>query len=274
MRTLYVSDLDGTLLNASARLDRKIAHRLNLLIEKGVAFTYATARGYQTAAKVTLGLRPRLPVIVNNGVFVRSAQGEYLISNFVSLEGVAELRELFRACGLSPLCYAMIDGEEKVSYLADEMTPALQRYLDERKGDPRIRVAQSQDDLYRGNPFYFTFFGDHDPLAQLYARIPADRYRIYFQKEIYDERDWWLEITPPHASKAHAAQVLKQLLGYDRIVCFGDNVNDIPMFEIADERYAVSNADRRLIALADRVIGSNIEGGVVNWLEKYALFGD
>ena len=31
-----------------------------------------------------------------------------------------------------------------------------------------------------------------------------------------------------------------------RLVVFGDNVNDLPMFEVADERYAVANATELL----------------------------
>lgn len=268
MRTLYISDLDGTLLNRSARLDPDVARRLNRLIDEGLHFTYATARGFQTAAKVSAGLSPRLPLIVNNGVFVRNVDGTYLISHYVSPIGVAKLRDIFCAAQLYPLCYAMIGGQEKVTYLDAAMTPALARYLNERKDDPRIRCVNHVDALFEGDIYYFSLFGEHDPLAELYARIPADEYRTYFQQEIYDNNDWWLEITPKNASKAHAAQELKKLLGYDRIVCFGDQINDIPMFEIADESYAVANAAPRLKEMADGIIGANYEGGVVAWLER------
>ena len=39
MKTLYVSDLDGTLLNQEARLSAYTAETLNLLIEEGLPFT-------------------------------------------------------------------------------------------------------------------------------------------------------------------------------------------------------------------------------------------
>ena len=44
MRTLYVSDLDGTLLRPDGRVSAYSLGVLNRLIEAGVLFTYATAR--------------------------------------------------------------------------------------------------------------------------------------------------------------------------------------------------------------------------------------
>ena len=45
MKVLYVSDLDGTLLNMKARLDKAAVKELNNLIKNGVNFTVATGRG-------------------------------------------------------------------------------------------------------------------------------------------------------------------------------------------------------------------------------------
>lgn len=68
--------------------------------------------------------------------------------------------------------------------------------------------------------------------------------------------------------KAHAARQLAKLLGCDRIVAFGDAVNDLPLFEAADECYAVSNAAAELKARATGVIGCNDDDGVAHWLEE------
>jgi len=58
MKTLYVSDLDGTLLNREPRLSAYTAETLNLLIEEGLPFTYATARSVHSARIVAAGLSP------------------------------------------------------------------------------------------------------------------------------------------------------------------------------------------------------------------------
>lgn len=57
-------------------------------------------------------------------------------------------------------------------------------------------------------------------------------------------------------------------MGCDRIVVFGDSVNDISMFEIADEAYAVENAIDELKEKATSVIDSNDEDGVAKLLSE------
>ena len=54
--------------------------------------------------------------------------------------------------------------------------------------------------------------------------------------------------------------------GCGRIISFGDAVNDIPMFDISDECYAVENAVDEVKAAATGIIGSNEEDGVAKWL--------
>ena len=63
-KTLYVSDLDGTLLSRRDRLSPYTVETLNRLLHAGVLFTYATARSLSSASVVTEGLRMDLPVIV------------------------------------------------------------------------------------------------------------------------------------------------------------------------------------------------------------------
>ena len=53
------------------------------------------------------------------------------------------------------------------------------------------------------------------------------------------------------------------------MISFGDAVNDIPMFEISDECYAVENAVEELKAAATGIIDSNENDGVANWLKEH-----
>jgi hydroxymethylpyrimidine pyrophosphatase-like HAD family hydrolase len=88
---------------------------------------------------------------------------------------------------------------------------------------------------------------------------------------VYSGRQW-LEIMPAAASKANAILMLKEKLGCDRVVCFGDGKNDISMFSICDEKYAVANAVDELKAMATAVIGSNNQDGVARWLAENAEY--
>ena len=75
---------------------------------------------------------------------------------------------------------------------------------------------------------------------------------------------------PKNASKASAILKLKQILGCDEVISFGDAINDLPMFEISDQCYAVNNAVEQLKQQATGIILSNDEDGVAHWLvENY-----
>ena len=63
---------------------------------------------------------------------------------------------------------------------------------------------------------------------------------------------------------------LRRMTGKSRIVCFGDNLNDLPMFRAADECYAVANAREELKSTATGVIGSNGECGVPAFIRSRA----
>ncbi len=47
--------------------------------------------------------------------------------------------------------------------------------------------------------------------------------------------------------------------------------NDIDMFEMSDERYAVENADDGLKAIATKIIESNNNDGVAKWLKENVM---
>lgn len=74
---------------------------------------------------------------------------------------------------------------------------------------------------------------------------------------------------PAHAkeaTKADAISQLKQMLGCDKVVVFGDGSNDVDMFRTADESYATANACDELKQIATEIIGSNDDNAVAEWL--------
>ena len=96
-----------------------------------------------------------------------------------------------------------------------------------------------------------------------------ERYTCNFQQELY-RPEYWLEIMPRKATKYNAILKLKELWHCDKVISFGDSINDIPMFRISDECYAVENAVESLKKLATGVIGDNDSDSVAKWLEEHA----
>ena len=80
MKTLYISDLDGTLLNENALLSEDTIQGLNKLIEKGVNFTVATARTNATVVKMLKNVNIQLPVILMNGVTIYDIRNKKSLS--------------------------------------------------------------------------------------------------------------------------------------------------------------------------------------------------
>lgn len=266
-QTLYVSDLDGTLLRRDETLSSYTINTINALVERGMVFSYATARSLVTASKVTVGLSTKIPVIIYNGSFIKhSGTGETLLTNaFTGAESDGVLDFLLQR-GVYPIVYAMIDGVEKFSYCADRESRGTKIFNDTRRGDVRDNPILSPADLYRGEIFHITCIDEEEILAPIYEHF-KDTYQCIFHRDIYSGEQW-LEIQPCGATKAQAILALKKLLGCDRVVCFGDGKNDISMFEIADECYAVENADPALKAHAAAIIGSNEQDGVARWLKE------
>ena len=72
---------------------------------------------------------------------------------------------------------------------------------------------------------------------------------------------------PLAASKSNALKQLQELLECEKLVVFGDGKNDVDMFELADESYAVENAHEELKKYATAMIPSNNDDGVAKWLD-------
>lgn len=84
MNTLYVSDLDGTLLDNTPKTSDYTNLTIDRLNDEGIIFSYATARSYTTAKKVTKGLNIKHPLVVHNGVFIVNPDGKILTKNTFS----------------------------------------------------------------------------------------------------------------------------------------------------------------------------------------------
>lgn len=264
MKTLYVSDLDGTLLQSNETLSEYTVKTINELVEQGMIFSYATARSYITAKKVTKGLEARIPLIVYNGAFViDNVTGEILLSNYFD-DSVKDVLDDLISEQIYPIVYAYINDVEKFSYAKDKCTRGMKVFLDSRKGDVRENAVDDAKQLYEGNVFYLTCIDEEEKLEVFYEKY-KDQYHCVYQKDIYSGEQW-LEIMPKTATKANGIAQLKELLQCEKLVVFGDGKNDIDMFEMADETYAVENAVEELKSIATQVIGNNNEDGVAKWL--------
>lgn len=266
-KTLYVTDLDGTLLNREDSISPFSIQTINDLVEKGVLFTYATARSLVSASKVAAGLSTRIPVIAYNGAFIiQPSTGEILSKEDFTGEERKKVVETLDRYGISPMVYSFVGDIERVSWIPENENDGVKRYLSQRQGDKRFRSVHDRESLYEGEMFYFTCIGEKEelmPVYEIFSNDPA--YRCTIQQELY-RPEYWCEIMPAAASKSNAIRRLKKMWNCTRVISFGDAINDLPMFEISDECYAVENAVDELKAAATGIIESNENDGVAKWL--------
>lgn len=266
MSTFYVSDLDGTLLRSNEKTSEYTNTVINSLTERGMIFSYATARSLITAKKATSGITVKIPLIVYNGAFViDNLTEEFLIENYFDDRVDFVLDDLF-ANEVYPIVYAYIDGKEKFSFVPQLCSDGTNKFLDSRKGDIRTNAVRTINELKAGKIFYITCIDEPQKLEPLYKKY-KDSFHCVYQTDIYTKEQWF-EIMPLNASKARAIKQLQSLLNCEKLVVFGDGRNDIDMFELADESYAVKNAHEDLKRIATSIISSNAEDGVAKWLEE------
>lgn len=272
MRTLYVTDLDGTLLNTKDKVSPESLRIINELVGRGMLFTYATARSLESASVVAEGLKLAMPVIVYNGAFImHPGSGEIISSLYFTEEEAGFVRRILEQTRISPLVYSFVQGRERVSWNAARENEGIKRYLSKRTGDRRLRPLEGADGLYDGDVFYYTCIGEKEELMPLYEIFSGDRrFRCTIQQELY-RPEYWCEIMPRKATKAEAIKTLKSLWDCYRVISFGDAVNDIPMFRLSDECYAVENAVPELKKAATGILDSNDRDGVAKWLRENAV---
>ena len=313
-KMLYVSDLDGTLLNSNALLNEDVPERLNRLIDKGLCFTVATARTYATVNSIVKDVHLTYPMILMNGVMIYDPVNKSCINAEIierdSVEYILKGRKKFGVTGfayaLSPEISEASSNEEitlksetdsrakknlntsessrhqnleqnqkagrkMATYYEKIETEHMEKFYIERRDvyhKPFSKVEQLEDILGE-DIIYFSICYDEEVLRPFYEYLQKDeKLNLNFYKDVYGDGLWYLEISHKNASKYHGVQKLRAMLQPDAITGMGDNLNDIPLFEACDRCCAVGNAHKEVKERADYVLDTNLNAGVVKFLEE------
>ena len=270
---LYVSDLDGTLLSSNALLNEDVPERLNRLIDKGLCFTVATARTYATVNSIMKDVHLTYPMILMNGVMLYDPVNKSCINAEIierdSVEYILKGRKKF---GVTGFAYALSPENSKMAtYYEKIATEHMEKFYVERRDvyhKPFSKVEQLEDILGE-DIIYFSICYDEEILRPFYEYLQKDeKLNLNFYKDVYGDGLWYLEISHKNASKYHGVQKLRAMLQPDAITGMGDNLNDIPLFEACDRCCAVGNAHKEVKERADYVLDTNLNAGVVKFLEE------
>ena len=272
---IYVTDLDGTLLQDDATLSPYAHKKLTQLINAGVNFTVASARAIPSLQQVLRRLPLKLPVIGINGAFITDFKtGEHLFINAVDKDLVYDLQRIITGYNCSPLI-SSFDGERDRLYYHHIINDGMQWYYDDRLNakDPRLTHLKRLRDCLDDQVVALTVINTRQALKNLANRMMAeylDRLEMHFFENMYSPPWHWLTIHDRAACKSRAIpQLLKaKKLKLKNLTVFGDELNDINMFKAAPTAIAVQNATEKIKSLATKTIGPNTDDAVVKYIIK------
>ena len=273
VKTLYVSDLDGTLLGEDSLLSSGTVTILNRIIgELGGLFTVATARTPATVVPLMQEVHATLPFIVIGG----SAMWNPITGGFDHTRGIDAMTvdavaDVFDRHHTHPFIYRRHGDSFLHAHHYGPLSPQEERFVDERRHLPLKKfLLDDRDYCHNDDEAVLIFSLNKYEVLQaiandLKASVPTCSVMLYH--DIFNESEGYLEIFTAGTSKAAAIRELAREVGAQRVVVFGDNRNDIAMMQAADYSVAVANAFPEVKATASEVIGPNSADSVPRWIE-------
>ena len=275
--TLYVSDLDGTLLGNDSQLSAGTVVTLNRVIgELGGLFTIATARTPATVVPLMQGVKAILPFIVIGGSAMwNPVTGTYEHTRGIDDFTVNAVADVFDSHGIHPFIYRRHGSDLLYTHHYGALSPQEERFVAERCHLPLKRFFLDDAD-YRHSEDEALLIFSMNKYAVLKAiaddirhNVPTCSVMVYHDN--FDPSEGYLEIFTAGTSKAGAINELAKQIGATRVVVFGDNRNDLAMMQAADFSVAVGNAFDEVKAAASQVIGPNTDDSVAHWIEHELL---
>lgn len=269
MKTLFLSDLDGTFLNSKGKISPRSAEIIDFLTKNGVLFSVATARTYATVMEMFKDINLPCPLVLMNGVTIYDPNKKQILkSNRIPTELGNRIVYEFRKRNIEPMLY--FQQGEKLDIYYGELTNNCQREYVAQRTDcngKRFIYSPTPISLEGKNLVYIVCLDYYERIKDIYEAVSEfDDAHCMFYRDNYVPDMYYLEIITKNVSKASGVLTVKEMVGADKIVVFGDNLNDIPMFQVADECYAVSNAEKEVKSIATAVINSNDEDAVAEFL--------
>lgn len=269
-KTLYISDLDGTLLNSDKEISKYTMDIINACIEKGMYFSIATARTAASSVKILSGLNINIPVILMNGVVIYDIQQhKYIKTEKISEQTANAILYILNEHDISGFMYA-ISNDKLITYYENLHTEALRDFYDERV--MKYYKSFEQVDSFSNKTkcssiIYFSLIDEYERLSMVLKDLKDQPdIDMVLYKDIYTENLWYLEVYSINASKYNAVRYIREYYNFDKIIGFGDNLNDIPLFKACDECYAVSNAVYELKEKATGMIADHNADGVARFI--------
>ncbi len=268
MKTLYISDLDGTLLNSKAQLSAYSRETIAKLIDEGMMFTIATARS-QSAVDYVEQLGVKLPCVQLNGVLIYDSTTQtYVDSTPLDTDTARKIVDILHDFDRMSFVYKF-DEDCGVNVEFERLSNQVETDFFNARKDQDYKSFRQIPTITVGDDekvIYFTMVDTHERLQPIYneiKKLPRAEATLY--SDNYSDL-YFLEVFSADATKANGLAKIQSLCGAERVVAFGDNLNDVGMLKLADVGAVVGDGVEEVKQHADVIIGNSNEDGVAHYL--------
>ncbi|MDO4793267.1 MAG: Cof-type HAD-IIB family hydrolase [Filifactor alocis] len=261
MFELIASDLDGTLLENVAGYSDETYRSVRELIKKGMRFIVATGRIYRSASLFAKSLGTKDYVISCNGAYVRHTDtGEVLLEERLPKEALLTMMDYLDE---KEAFYCIYDAE---TIYSRKPTGLVEHYLRLNKSlEPEDRIRVEITDEFKevvekgGRILKLVVLEKRMELLNEWKSVLSEMEDL----EVVQSSDTNMEIMKKGVSKGRGLRLISERYGIDpeRIIAFGDHLNDASMLEYAGIGVAMGNAGDELKKMADYVTDTNTKDG-------------
>ncbi len=249
MIKMFVSDIDGTMMQHGGIIDEEDVQALRKLAEEGVILCFASGRLDNEIAALMKDIGTNFHRISVNGVFVYTHDDEQLLNASFEPDILPEL-------------IAISNDEKFIRYISDEHDYYIEKkspFILELEEKAKLHSVEEPELLDKIGktifPHKISIGGNEDALVELQQKI-EDRFAGKVSTFISAKE--CLDIMPAGVSKGAAISVLLEQHGVraDEMACIGDSYNDIPMFQLTPHSFAMQDADEEVKRHAGHVAAS------------------
>ena len=268
--TLYISDLDGTLLDDTSRVSDTSASIISDLSLHGAMITVATARTPATVEPLLHNTHTTCPAIVMTGAALWERSTLQLVDTHLFASSVAsDIVTAFARHDLNPFTYVVTDDSHLEVYHSSTFNSSEQEFYNARRHLKKFHLGVQPTHSALGHTILIFGIDAASKVNALAAEL-SQRHdcSVSCYPDIVTPSQALIEVFAPQVSKANAVKALASTLGAKRIVVFGDNLNDLSMMSVADLSVAVDNALPQVKEAADMVIGPNSSDSVAHFIAQ------
>ncbi len=270
MNNIYITDLDHTFLRSDLSISDFTRDIWNNKT-KNHTLSVATARSFKKTEQFLKNLHLNAPMILLDGSLIVSEDKKIIDTKFITKElGDAVIDEGAKL-GIYPFVLALADQQLNEDFLYPVQRNEYQDNLLKRYSK-EDGLQEEQNIRAMNDNFKLVYMGEEAILKRLRNQLRSifkEELKYILAPEAY-MGCYFLTLLHADADKSSGLEIISAHLKRDLndFTVFGDNLNDLGMFQLSGTAVAVSNAHDKLKKHADIVLPhTNDEDGVAKYLQ-------